>query len=267
MGGVEKGKGELMGASYLNASYLPILSGLVAAGTIAGLSVPARATLQVSADVSGAIDTCVDNAACDKNPAVGTIQVGDVLINGVQVNGSIQTSTGTPANPGQDSLNTSSLSIINTTNTLKSITVAVSDTDFQGPVFSFKTASASTWQNAIGSSITLNWFDDPGNAQGADTPFDTPGNLIDTFSNTATLLVDSFNHDGSGVVTDSGPFSMTEQAIFTLTPFGQLVNRGQAEVKSAIPEPSTWAMMVLGFAGLGYAAFRRAAKSRVAAIV
>ena len=55
---------------------------------------------------------------------------------------------------------------------------------------------------------------------------------------------------------------MTEQAIFTLTPFGQLVNRGQREIKLAIPEPSTWAMMLLGFAGLGYAGFRKARTAR-----
>jgi hypothetical protein len=28
------------------------------------------------------------------------------------------------------------------------------------------------------------------------------------------------------------------------------------------PEPSTWVMMILGFVGLGYAAFRRSAKAR-----
>ena len=28
-------------------------------------------------------------------------------------------------------------------------------------------------------------------------------------------------------------------------------------VRGGVPEPSTWAMMLLGFAGLGYAAFRR----------
>jgi PEP-CTERM motif len=33
-----------------------------------------------------------------------------------------------------------------------------------------------------------------------------------------------------------------------------------------VPEPSTWAMMVLGFAGLGYAAFRRNSKGRALAI-
>jgi hypothetical protein len=33
----------------------------------------------------------------------------------------------------------------------------------------------------------------------------------------------------------------------------------------AVPEPSTWAMMLLGFAGLGYAAFRKARSSAAAA--
>jgi hypothetical protein len=33
---------------------------------------------------------------------------------------------------------------------------------------------------------------------------------------------------------------------------------------STIPEPSTWAMMLLGFAGLGYVGFRRTRKVRVA---
>ena len=33
------------------------------------------------------------------------------------------------------------------------------------------------------------------------------------------------------------------------------------------PEPSTWAMMVLGFVALGYAAFRRNAKSKAALAV
>jgi hypothetical protein len=34
---------------------------------------------------------------------------------------------------------------------------------------------------------------------------------------------------------------------------------------SSVPELSTWAMMALGFAGLGYAAFRRGAKARALA--
>jgi hypothetical protein len=33
-----------------------------------------------------------------------------------------------------------------------------------------------------------------------------------------------------------------------------------------VPEPSTWAMMAIGFVGLGYAAFRRNSKGRALAI-
>ena len=31
-----------------------------------------------------------------------------------------------------------------------------------------------------------------------------------------------------------------------------------ASVSPAVPEPSTWAMMALGFAGLGFVGYRRA---------
>jgi hypothetical protein len=32
----------------------------------------------------------------------------------------------------------------------------------------------------------------------------------------------------------------------------------------AVPEPSTWGMMLVGFAGLGYAGYRRAKEPRAA---
>jgi PEP-CTERM motif len=35
------------------------------------------------------------------------------------------------------------------------------------------------------------------------------------------------------------------------------------DMAGAVPEPSTWAMLMLGFTGLGYAAFRRSAKDRL----
>ena len=52
---------------------------------------------------------------------------------------------------------------------------------------------------------------------------------------------------------ESATFATTENAFeFSILP---------------VPEPSTWAMMVLGFAGLGYAAFRRNSKDRVAVAI
>jgi hypothetical protein len=42
-------------------------------------------------------------------------------------------------------------------------------------------------------------------------------------------------------------------------------NAFEFDMGSSVPEPSTWAMMMLGFAGLSYAAFRRSAKARTLA--
>ena len=39
------------------------------------------------------------------------------------------------------------------------------------------------------------------------------------------------------------------------------LNETLAITTSAVPDPSTWAMMLMGFAGVGYAAYRRSAKS------
>jgi PEP-CTERM motif len=36
---------------------------------------------------------------------------------------------------------------------------------------------------------------------------------------------------------------------------------GDATFTATIPEPSTWAMMLLGFAGLGFAGYRRSRKA------
>jgi hypothetical protein len=38
---------------------------------------------------------------------------------------------------------------------------------------------------------------------------------------------------------------------------GHAVNVGAPELQAAVPEPGTWAMMILGFAGVGFMAYRR----------
>jgi hypothetical protein len=40
---------------------------------------------------------------------------------------------------------------------------------------------------------------------------------------------------------------------------------GTTETTTAVPEASTWAMMLIGFAGLGYFGYRRCRAPRVAA--
>jgi hypothetical protein len=64
---------------------------------------------------------------------------------------------------------------------------------------------------------------------------------------------------GLGAFT-TATFSSTGNAFeFSLIPAGLNQTIGT-------PEPSTWAMLMIGFAGLGYAAFRRNSKGQALAI-
>jgi hypothetical protein len=75
-----------------------------------------------------------------------------------------------------------------------------------------------------------------------------------------------YNNDGgalAGLSTDIAPgtssnqffFGATEASVFTL----YLVDSAgfTAQVVEGVPEPSTWAMMILGFCGIGFITYRR----------
>jgi uncharacterized membrane protein len=52
----------------------------------------------------------------------------------------------------------------------------------------------------------------------------------------------------------SNPSSLNTYA-YGINDLGEIV--GQADPTSAVPEPSTWAMLLIGFAGIGFATYRR----------
>jgi hypothetical protein len=230
------------------------MRGLILASTAlaaVAFTAPASATLQIAGNFNGTAFLCVDNASCDLNLSTGTIQLADQIIGGVEVDGSVQRSQGTPANPNPlDILSTSSLSVINTLGIAVQVTVTVSDTNFAAPVVAYNTAGSGTWQTANNSTATLRWWADAANQQGADNATDTPGTLIDSFTSTAVGPADSFSHNGSGAVSLLTPFSMTEQVSGTLTAGANFLNRGQTEILTPAPEPATFALLGAGLLGL-----------------
>ena len=99
-----------------------------------------------------------------------------------------------------------------------------------------------------GATTTFTWTGLPTNADfgtlGFDEPLSSPGVAISSAT---------FSLAGTG-----GDFKSMKQFEVSdcLASTGCVGGGGQPP--GTIPEPSTWAMMMLGFAGLGYAAYRRA---------
>jgi hypothetical protein len=62
------------------------------------------------------------------------------------------------------------------------------------------------------------------------------------------------------------PSTLDYEVVVTGTNNVKSLGVGTSILTSSVPEPATWAMMVIGFMGLGYAAFRRGAKGRALAI-
>jgi hypothetical protein len=215
-----------------------------------------EAALLIAADIGGTTFNCADNQlSCDTNPTTGILQIADQSINGVQVNGSIQTSESGPINR----LDTSSLSIINNNAFAVPITVTVGDINFTGPATEFTSSGSGTFQGPVGSTVTLNWYDDPQNAQGAETSGDTPGLRVDTFTATQTLArSQSFSHNNTGPVSDPALFSMTLQAVGSLQPGGELLSRGETLTKpQSVSEPGALALLGSMLFGMDLLARRR----------
>jgi PEP-CTERM motif len=68
------------------------------------------------------------------------------------------------------------------------------------------------------------------------------------------LILDTVASLSSGQTT-----TIDSSSGFTQPPYDQPFS-GTLTIAAAVPEPSTWAMMILGFAGLGFLAYRRKSK-------
>jgi hypothetical protein len=98
--------------------------------------------------------------------------------------------------------------------------------------------------------------------------------------NSVSITIDGYTLAGANLAamgaTDNGSqteptsnelVTMRGLAPFTTATFASSTNSFEFSIgTTGVPEASTWAMMALGFAGLGYAAFRRNTKGRALAI-
>lgn len=229
---------------------------LLAATAIAAVALApaANATLQLAININGTVVTCVDQAACDTNSAVGTVQTASTTIGGVTFLGSSQTQlTG-----GTNELTTTSFQITNGNNFTVNYQFAVSGTSFVGPVTSINQSGSGTFTNAAGSTTDLSYYADSTNTQGASSPTDLPGTLLsDSGVMTAVGNANSIDYNAGTAFATAGLYSMSEGAVGSLVAGGQFTGRSQTEIAVNAPEPASLTLLGVGLLGLGFLVNRK----------
>ena len=234
---------------------------LMSAAVFAALATPAHARLQLSIGVGASTFTCFDGQlSCDQSGGANNLLIVDQTVNGAFVQLALTQSQFGPV----DELQLSASNIENLTAAPLTITLTASDTDYTFPVSAINNSASLTFNSNIGApDSTLTFFADTANGQGAPG---TPGTLLESVSGHAVTDPDSFSGSRITAFDANAPFSMSEQAVLVLRADGSITGFNQSmESTSAIPEPSTWALMGLGFAAMGAFAWRRRVRETLAA--
>jgi hypothetical protein len=234
-----------------------VVAGLV----FSALPFGSHAALQIAFSVNGGASTVVvDGGPGDQDGIMNNIiNLGNFQpIPGLLVTGS--THSATLGTSSVNILSSGSASVTNNTGAPVNVLATVSATNFTPAVNQAFISGSGTFVSAAGSNISMSWYDDPTNTQGADFAGDHPGNLLTSFAFAApTNLPTSFSTNGGPfAVSDLALFSMSEEFAFTLAAGGELVSRGQSLVKPhSVPEPGALSLVGLALVALGYCNLRR----------
>jgi hypothetical protein len=235
---------------------------LASAGALALTAGAAHANLQLTITNGASTFTCADGElSCDLSGGAKNLLTVDTNVGGFFVQTTLTQSTFGSHNV----LQLSTSNIENLGSAEGTLTFIASDTGFAPPVASIESSASLTFNSNVGAGLsTLEFFADPADAQGAN-PLNTPGTLLETVSGAPLTDPDSFSGSRTTGFVSGLPFSMTEDASLTLLAGGSVTGFNQAMTSSAVPEPSTWAMMALGFGFLAFAGMRKTRSPRFAA--
>jgi hypothetical protein len=221
---------------------LKILVGVAAAALVAGATGTRASTIYLGWNTTGGPPVTLLTSTVSPGTVTSATAVGG--FSGVTLTGS-----------DFDPLNLGATTIDAATGGTKPIFLFVSETGLSAD------GSTTLTTGLTENLLSAGWeVDEWAYATEGNTPFTTAGTLlatsdfttIGTFTSSKTLFLTT-------------PYTLTE--VFEIIPGGKPTTLGSdlstiTVSGSIVPESSTWEMMLLGFAGLGYTAFRRTAKGR-----
>ena len=222
------------------------------AALLASTAIPAAARLQISIAAGGTTFTCFDGQlSCDQSGGANNLLIVDQSVGGAFVQLALtQSQFGKP-----DELQLSTSNIENLTAAPLTITLTASDTGFAAPIRAINNSASLTFNSNVGApNSTLTFFADTLDGQGAPG---TPGTLLESVSGHALTDPDSFSGSRISPFDALAPFSMSESAALVLRADGSITGFNQSMESTAIPEPSTWAMLALGFGFMAWGASTR----------
>jgi hypothetical protein len=139
-----------------------------------------------------------------------------------------------------------------------------------GETLTYDAEADFTFQTTSPEKLFLTLFSNDSSGSGFDSlelKIVVDGNSSFTFQTESLDRTEAFFSDNSLLLGVLGAGNQTVDVSYLLTASGVGDGFGfDFGVGGAVPEPSTWAMMLLGFAGLGYAGYRRARKASAAIV-
>jgi hypothetical protein len=233
---------------------------ILSAALLAAIGVtPASATLQIAFGNGASTFTCQDQTACDLDGAAKNLLLLNTFVGDIKIVGTFAASTTQP-----DELSVSNLTITNLGTGIETLFMAVGDTNFTGPVSFIRASGSGTFNNDVGGSASVSFFASPTNTQPAAFATDLPGTNLFTTGEVVTSAPTSFSGTKDSLFSALGPFSMAEGASLTLLPGASVTGFNESMAAQAIPEPRTWAMLLIGFGLMAFGAFRQRRIQRLA---
>lgn len=159
-------------------------------------------------------------------------------------------------------LTEANINIDNTTNAVQVLRIIGGVNGLFGATNGFTLTGTIGGQNGF-SDLAGSFYADAANSLNGEN-FAINGTLLKSFDSGGLSGTQSFSFNGFGPDALDGPYGLAESLTLTLQPGAGVFVQGMSMSASAVPEPSTWAMGIAGFAIMAGLGWKRSRKDRLA---